>query len=154
VDNGNKLKPLLIGKIAPDFRVEKKDGTKTSLHEVDSDITVLYFWRYDCGHCKESTPFLKEFYENYKDKGIEIFAVCVKFTDEVSGCWDYIEENGISDWIHTVDPYLRSKFTTLYDIQSTPQIYILDEKKEILSKKIGAEQLGEVIDKIIEMRGE
>jgi thiol-disulfide isomerase/thioredoxin len=154
VDNGNKLKPLLIGKIAPDFRVEKKDGTQTSLHEVDSDITVLYFWRYDCGHCKESTPFLKEFYENYKDKGIEIFAVCVKFTDEVSGCWDYIEENGISDWIHTVDPYLRSKFTTLYDIQSTPQIYILDEKKEILSKKIGAEQLGEVIDKIIEMRGE
>ncbi len=152
IENGNKLKPLLIGKIAPNFAVQKKDGSKTTLHDTKSDLTILYFWRYDCGHCKESTPIMKEFYEKYKDKGVKIFAVCVKFTDEVPECWDYIEENGISDWIHTVDPYLRSKFTTLYDIQSTPQVYILDEKKEILSKKIGAEQLGEVIDKIIEMR--
>ena len=83
---------------------------------------------------------------------MKIFAVCVKFTDEVPECWDYIEENGISDWLHTVDPYLRSKFTTLYDIESTPQVYILGKNKEILSKKIGAEQLGEVVDKILEMR--
>ncbi len=152
VDNGKKLKPLLIGKVAPDFNVQRKDGTKTSLHAVDSDITVLYFWRYDCGHCKESTPILKAFYENYKEKGVKIFAVCVKFTDEVPECWDYIEENEIGDWIHTVDPYLKSKFTTLYDIQSTPQIYILDKNKEILSKKIGAEQLGEVVDKILELK--
>lgn len=152
VDNGNKLKPLLIGKVAPNFAVQKKDGTKTTLHDTESDLTILYFWRYDCGHCKESTPIMKEFYEKYKDKGVEIFAVCVKFTDEVPECWDYIEENGITDWIHTVDPYLKSKFTSLYDIQSTPQVYILDKNKEILSKKIGAEQLGEVVDRIIEMR--
>lgn len=152
-DNAAKLKPLLIGKTAPDFVAQKKDGSKISLHQVDSDITVLYFWRYDCGHCKESTPIMKEFYDKYKDKGVEIFAVCVKFTDEVPECWDYIEENEIGDWIHVVDPYLRSKFTTMYDIQSTPQVYVLDENKEILSKKIGAEQLGEVVDKIIEMRG-
>src|SRR5690606_21425838 len=41
-----------------------------------------------------------------------------------------------------------------YDIKSTPQIYILDSKKEILMKKIGAEQLGEVMDQIIKMKND
>jgi hypothetical protein len=40
----------------------------------------------------------------------------------------------------------------VYNIKSTPQLYILDRNKEILSKRIGAEQLEEVMDRIIEMR--
>jgi thiol-disulfide isomerase/thioredoxin len=152
IDNATTLKPLLIGKIAPNITVQRKDGSKTSLHDVQSEFTVLYFWRYDCGQCKKSTPKLKEFYEKYKDKGVQIFAVCVKYANEVPECWDYIEENGISDWIHTVDPYLSSKFSSLYDIKSTPQVYVLNDKKEILSKKISAGQIGEVIDQIIDSR--
>ena len=44
------LRPLLIGKTAPDIRMQRRDGTPLSLHEVEADFTVLYFWRYDCGH--------------------------------------------------------------------------------------------------------
>ena len=154
VDNAAKLKPLLIGKTAPNFATQKQDGSKVALHDVDSEYTVLYFWRYDCGHCKKSTPVMNEFYKKYKDKGVKIFAVCAKFTDEVPECWDYINDNEINDWIHVVDPYLRSKFMDLYDIESTPQIYVLDKDKKILSKKIGAEQLEELMDNIIKMKEE
>lgn len=152
LESSDKLKPLLIGKIAPDILMQKKDGTKISLHDVKSEYTILYFWRYDCGHCKESTPHMKAFYEKFKDKGVTIFAICTKFTDEVGGCWDYVEDNGIQDWLHTVDPYHQSRFSKIYDIRSTPQIFVLDDKKEILSKRIGAEQLEELMDKIIEMK--
>ncbi|MEL7120534.1 MAG: redoxin domain-containing protein [Bacteroidota bacterium] len=154
VDNATKLKPLLIGKTAPDFNTQKQDGSKVALHDVDSEYTILYFWRYDCGHCKKSTPIMKEFHDKYKAKGVKIFAVCAKFTDEVPACWDYINDNEINDWIHVVDPYLRSKFMDLYDIESTPQIYVLDKDKKILSKKIGAEQLEELMDNIIKMKEE
>lgn len=75
IENSNALEPLLIGKIAPDIRLQKRDGTPVSLHEVESPYTILYFWRYDCGHCKKSSPKLKEFYEAYRDKGVEIMAV-------------------------------------------------------------------------------
>lgn len=151
-ENARTLKPLLIGKIAPDIQMERRDGSKIRLHEVKADYTILYFWRHDCGHCKESTPFLKEFYQKFKDKGVKIFAVCVKFRDEIGDCWKYIDENGTGDWIHTVDPYLASKFYTIYNVKTTPQLYILDNKKEIISKNIGAEQLEEVITKIMELR--
>lgn len=151
VENAEALKPLLIGKTAPNIVVEQRDGSPIALHDIEADYTVLYFWRYDCGHCKESTPLMKEFYGKFKDKGVALFAVCVKFTDEVPGCWDYVDENDIGDWLHTVDPYQRSRFPKVYNIKSTPQIYVLDHKKEILSKRIGAEQLEEVLTKIMEM---
>ena len=152
IDNARVLKPLLIGKTAPDIQMQKRDGTKVKLSEVNAEYTILYFWRYDCGHCKEQTPVVKAFYDKYKDKGVKIFAVCVKFREEVGDCWKYVDENGTGDWLHTIDPYLESRYYTIYNVKTTPQIYILDKNKEILSKNIGAEQLEEVIDKIIEMR--
>ena len=152
IESADKLKPLLIGKTAPDIQMQKKDGSKIRLHEVDSDYTILYFWRYDCGHCKESTPHMKAFYEKFKDKGVKLFAVCTKFTDEVKGCWEYVDENGIQDWLHTVDPYHQSRFSKLYDIRSTPQVYVLDDKKEIISKRIGADQLEELMNRILEQK--
>ena len=152
LENAKALEPLLIGKIAPNIRLEKRDGSPIELHDIESEYTILYFWRYDCGHCKKSTPDIKAFYEKYKDKGVKIVAVCAKFTDEIPDCWKYIDENGIGDWLHTVDEFHRSRFMTVYNIKSTPQLYILDRNKEIISKRIGAEQLEEVMDKIIEMR--
>jgi hypothetical protein len=94
---------------------------------------------------------MKEFYEAYKDKGVKIMAVCVKPFSEIAGCWEYIEDNEIQDWLHTTDPYSRSRYAQIYDVKSTPQIYVLDRNKEILSKKIDAEQLPELMDHIIEM---
>ncbi len=152
VENAEKLKPLLIGKTAPDIRLEKRDGTPISLHDVDSEFIILYFWRYDCGHCKKNTPMMKEFHEKFKDRGVKIVAVCTKFMDEIPDCWKYIDENGIEDWLHTIDKYHQSKFMKIYDINTTPQLYILDRNKEIISKKIGVEQLEEVMDRIIEMK--
>jgi thiol-disulfide isomerase/thioredoxin len=151
LDNANTLRPILIGKTAPNLKLYKKDGSPVELHEVDAEYTILYFWRYDCGHCKKSTPVMKEFYEAYKDKGVKIMAVCVKPFSEIAGCWEYIEDNEIQDWLHTTDPYSRSRYAQIYDVKSTPQIYVLDRNKEILSKKIDAEQLPELMDHIIEM---
>lgn len=151
VENAQTLKPILLGKIAPDILMQRRDGTKIRLHDVKSPYTILYFWRHDCGHCKESTPIMKAFYEKYKDQGVKIFAVCVKFREEIEDCWKYVDENGTNDWIHTADPYLVSKYYTIYNVKTTPQIFVLDEKKEIISKSIGAEQLEEVMGRIMEM---
>jgi len=152
IENANALEPLLIGKQAPNIRLQKRDGSPFDLYDVDAEYTILYFWRHDCGHCKKSTPDMKAFYEKFRGKGVEIVAVCAKFTEEIPPCWEYIDENGIGSWLHAVDQYHRSRFMTVYNIKSTPQIYVLGRNKEILSKRIGAEQLEEVMDKIIEMR--
>ena len=172
VENGQKLKPLLIGKIAPEIKVPELDIEGTiaakdaeseykrfkvkdpiSLHETNSPYKVLFIWSPDCGHCKKSMPKVIEFYDNYKDKGVKLYAVCHRNYKETLSCAEFIKERPeMMEWINVTDPFFKSKYHDLYDVKSTPQVYILDENNEILSKKIGAEQLGEVIDQLIEIK--
>ena len=162
VDNARKLEPLLIGKKAPDLLMETQDGKQIHLYDFVSPITVLFFWDPDCSHCKKSMPDMVKFAKDYKAKGVGVFAICTKLVTrdeqgnlslkEVNKCWDSVKERNMDVFFNTVDPYHRSRYKTIYDIRSTPQIYVLDEDKTILSKRIGAEQLPEVIDFILEKK--
>ncbi|MEL7161280.1 MAG: TlpA disulfide reductase family protein, partial [Bacteroidota bacterium] len=134
---------LLIGKTAPNMKMKRRDGTPVELYDIKANYTVLYFWQFACPSCKKSTPHMKEFYEKWKDKGVEIFSICTK-QGEIDKCWEYIDDNAIDDWLHATDKYLR--FYKDYDIRSTPTIFVLDENKEIVSKRIGAEQLDGLLE--------
>lgn len=144
-----KLKPLLIGKTAPDIKVYKEDRSEISLHEIASPFTVLLFWAPDCSHCKKSMPALVDFYSKYKEKGVEIMAVCTKTRDKEPACWDMVKDKNMGLWINASDKDLKSRFQLTYDIKSTPQIYILDADKKIVMKRIGTEQLAPVMDQLL-----
>lgn len=219
IDNAEKLKPLLIGKIAPNItlrqididgtmaeyekqyavekplvdeqkKIERKIKTLTrskspipddlekrlkeiekelkpieklkykrfklnepiALHNVKSPYTILFIWSPTCGHCKKSMPAMEEFYNKYHDKGVTMYAIGhMKYSDTYKVA-EYLKERPeMQKWINVTDPFFRSKYQTLYNVHSTPQLYILDANKEILTKKIGADQLGDVMDQIIEM---
>ena len=162
IENANKLEPLLVGKVAPNIQMEYQDKSPIQLHDFKSPLTVLFFWDPECGHCKKSMPETVEFAKNYKDKGVAIFAICTRLVtrddeggfsmEEVNKCWSFIKEQEMDVFWNSVDPYHRSRYKTIYDIRSTPQIYVLDEDKTILSKRIGSEQLTEVLDHILKVK--
>ena len=149
VDNADRLRPILIGKTAPNLILDDENKKTWDLHGINADYTVLFFWDPDCGHCKKSVPHLIEFYENYKDRGIEIYAVCTKLKDGVPECWETIKEKGMDKWINVADPYLRSRYKQIYDVRVTPQIFVLNQDNVIVMKKIGAEQLPGVMDHLL-----
>ncbi len=138
------LKPLLLGKKAPDFEYVDKDGNAKSLYDTKSPYTVLIFWDPDCGVCKKAMPEAVKFSEANVDNGVAMVGICTKREKDVQDCWDDIENKRLHGWTVGYDPYGRYK--PLYDVTSTPMIYILDEEMTIISKKIGAKQLTEVMD--------
>lgn len=155
-DNAARLEPILIGKIAPNITVKDRNNQPMSLWDVDADYTVLFFWDPECSHCKKAAPFMVEFANKFKDRGVKIFAVCTAVSDKGPECWKSAEEKGFSDilFLNTYDPYIQSRYKTLYDVKSTPQIFILDRKHEILMKRIGAEQLPEVMEEVMRFQEE
>ncbi|MBL7818044.1 MAG: redoxin domain-containing protein [Saprospiraceae bacterium] len=149
LQNANKLDPILIGKKAPEIKLFKEDNSLISLYEVKAKYTVLFFFAPDCGHCQKQSPFLVEFFKNVKAKNwdVKVVAVCTYIgTDKMPECWKYTKEKGFDEFINTIDPYMISRYKTLYNVETTPQVYVLDENKIIRSKNIETKQLEEIIE--------
>jgi len=139
----NRLRPNLIGKKATDLVMSSFSGNFVALYDIKAEFTILYFWEPDCGHCKEATPKLREFYNNNKGKGIEVFAVCTKDNKDL---WEkYIIDHHLT-WINGWDPERLSHFDYFYNVESTPLVYILDKNKKIIAKRISVEDIGPFID--------
>ncbi len=161
-----KTKPLLIGKIAPDMElmsvpadhfIEAANdtslkryphvGTKITLHQIKAKYTVLIFWEAECGHCKTIVPELHDLYTNsLKDYDVKVLAVSTLFGEEGKMKWsDFVNEHQLYNWINAWNPY-SYEYKLTYDILTTPQIYLLDENKKIIAKRISPSQVKEIIE--------
>jgi thiol-disulfide isomerase/thioredoxin len=139
----DRIRPNLIGVKGHDLVMDSYTGVFVSLYDINKDFTVLYFWEPDCGHCKESTPKLKAFYEKAKNESIEVFAVC---TQPDKAKWEkFIRDNSLT-WINGWDPKRITNFDYYYNVQSTPTVYVLDKNKVIIAKKLPVESIGPFIE--------
>ncbi|HBX50890.1 MAG: hypothetical protein A2275_11170 [Bacteroidetes bacterium RIFOXYA12_FULL_35_11] len=169
-DRIKKLKPLLLGKQAPNFKMlwvpkehfiqAKTDtaaannphaGTFIDLYtSIKAKYTILCFWESDCGHCKKQIPQLHEVYKKLKPKGVEVMAVHMIGGIEGKKKWiKFINDHDLLDWINCWNPY-EYKYKDLYDISSTPVIFVLDKDKKIIGKRLAPEQIEEFLEKLIE----
>lgn len=146
----DRLRSNLIGTKAPELLMNSFAGHYVSLYDIEAEFTILYFWEPDCGHCKEATPMLKEYYEKNRNKGIAVFAVCTQHDREK---WEkYIVDNGLN-WINGWDPQRLSRFDYLYNVESTPLIYILDRDKKIIAKRLATEDIPSFIETYRKFQG-
>lgn len=143
IERADALEPLLIGKKSPNLTLRDTSlRMKFRLHDLPSDYTIVFVWDPECGHCKKMAPVLRDFYEKYKQKSILVYAISTVNHLEVDKWKAFVKENNLR-FINVADPYVETNFRKIYDISSTPQIFVLDKNKNIIAKRIGAEQLEE-----------
>jgi thiol-disulfide isomerase/thioredoxin len=146
-ENADDLRPILIGKKMPDIVTYKEDKTPVRLYDIVSPYTVVIFWAPDCGHCKKIMPDVVSFYKKNKDKGVKMLGICTKSGDKTNTCWPAVKEKGMEDFINTADEYGR--YNLKVRIKSTPKIFILDSKKEIIIKDLPGEELDRIFNEIL-----
>jgi hypothetical protein len=125
----------------------------------------LYFYDPDCGHCKKETPEMVKAYKKIVDTMHVDFKVystptmhlhkgeknpdgSYKFSTDPKDRqeWtNFIKDYDLLHWINVADLYLQDNFRAIYDINSTPQVYLLDKDKKILAKRFSPEQLSLII---------
>ncbi len=139
-----KLRFNLVGNIAQDLKMETLTGEYARLQEINSKFILVYFYEPHCGHCKKTTPKLHELYQEFSREEFDVFAVYTQGDKEE---WsEYIHKNGFDDWNNVWDPYNLTNFRFFYNIYSTPTIYLLDENKKIIAKRIGYETLKNILE--------
>lgn len=159
-----KKKPLLLGKVAPDVQLVEipadhfkeaadnkelaKDpyvGSYVQLHDIKAKFLIVVFWEADCGHCKKSLPVLYETAQKLKDQGVKLLSIHMLGGGEGKEKWtEFLDEHQFYNMIHAWNPYDYT-YKKKFDVYSSPTIFILDEEKRIVAKRIGAEQVEEII---------
>lgn len=161
------IKPLLIGKVAPDIQLVAVDdmhfqmaegdtalkrnpyvGSFFNLHQINADYILLYFWESDCGHCKKTVPQLHELYNSLKEKNRDVKFISVSMLGGIEGKvkWiDFINDKQLFGWINAWNPYDFS-YKDAYNLTSSNVLYLLDAEKRILSKRITPEQAEKILE--------
>ena len=139
-----KLRFNLVGNYAQNLKMETYTEEYARLYDIEAKYTLVYFFEPDCGHCKKVTPKVYELHQEYDRDEFEVFAVYTQ-TDKEE--WtEYITNNEYEDWINVWDPYNLTNFRFFYNVYSTPTIYLLDENKKIIAKRIGHETLKNILE--------
>jgi cytochrome c biogenesis protein CcmG/thiol:disulfide interchange protein DsbE len=65
----------LLGKPAPDFKLEDLAGKKVSLADYKGKALLINFWATWCGPCKLETPWIVDLRNQYAAKGFEVLGI-------------------------------------------------------------------------------
>jgi len=133
------LKPLLVNKTFPALSLTDPDGKKVSPQTMAANYTVLFFYAPTCGHCKEASPKLKEFYLKNKDKGIQVMAISIEH--DMKEWKSFINTYHLDGLVNGFDALKQIDFNRKFDVVTTPTVYILDKNKKIIARKMPVEQL-------------
>ena len=115
------------------------------LHSVSANFIILVFWDVDCGHCQKEIPKLIDLYNELKKEKKDVKVFSVYTLHEGDKYLKYIDEHKLNDWINVYDGAHLNNVINKYDVYSTPVIYVLDKNKVIKAKRIGVEQIENVI---------
>jgi thiol-disulfide isomerase/thioredoxin len=171
VEQVPKRKPNLIGKRAPPmenlvvlppehFKAAALDtAIKSDVYagaiiedfrkELKSKYTVLYFWEYSCGFCKQGIQDLFNVWQELKDRDLQVITIQTHFVSRTDkGKWiDFVNEHEMFGfkWINAWSPY-SYKYKELYNTATVPLMYLLDENFDIVIRNIVSEQLKDFFD--------
>jgi thiol-disulfide isomerase/thioredoxin len=143
-----------LGAPAYDMALVDTLGKIRKLYDIESEYTVINFWDPNCGKCREDLPKLDSLYNSsWKGKNIKVYAVMVN-EDAINEWKTFIRKTG-KGWAHVhqtkemrdaEEKAQQANFRQLYDMRSTPTLFLLDKDKRIVAKNLGLEDLNNVLE--------
>jgi thiol-disulfide isomerase/thioredoxin len=148
-ERADVLRRSLIGNTAPNMIMLNEELKPKSLYDIKNKYTIVYFYDPDCGFCKKETPKLRDFYKKTKFD-VEVFAVCSDTS--LVKMKKYIKEIN-AGWVNVNGPRTYTgSYHDQYDAIATPTLYVLDDRKKIIGKKIPADKLEEFLSRFEEFQ--
>lgn len=144
----DEMRALSMGQIAPEIELPNPAGDIVKLSDLRGKYVMIDFWAAWCKPCREENPNVVKLYNEYKDKGFEVFGVSLDRTKEA---WvDAIAEDGLT-WTHVSDlKYFNSAAAELYQIDAIPATYLIDPDGKIIGKDLRGPSLRAKLEEIFD----
>lgn len=142
VHRADTWEKILVGKNAPDLILKDTLGTfhALSVECKRHQYTLLIFWSPTCGHCKVTIPEMHDIYEKYRnDYDISAFAILSEPDDATRPKWKKFIHDHKLDWLNLDGGECNVDWKEVYDVVTTPKIFLLDRDRKIIAKKFSPE---------------
>lgn len=152
-----------VGAVAPDFSVEDANGKTITLSDFrHKNYILIKAWASWCVPCVRSIPHIKELYDKYYDKGLDVIAI--SRDDDVKAWRDAINKYEIQNWHHVLaekEPgsmlkknlFIEDDIFNLYPIVAIPKYFLLDKEGIVIGSWDGAgkKNMKELDDMLVEI---
>lgn len=130
----DEMRALSVGQPAPEIELPNPDGKSVKLSDLRGKYVLIDFWAAWCKPCRQENPNVVRLYNQYKDKGFEVFGVSLDRTRE-----DWVKaiaDDGLT-WTQVSDlKYFNSAAAELYQIDAIPATYMIDPDGNIIAKDL------------------
>lgn len=117
----------------PDISLFDQNAKVRNLSELDGKVIILSFWSASEPTHKVFNAELKEIYKKYREKGLEVYQVCIDVDKTV---WArQVKDQGL-EWVSVCDPGNVSRTLDLYNVQKVPALFIIDRNGDIVEKDL------------------
>lgn len=138
-----KLEP---GKVAPAFSFPTPDGKKNlGPKDFRGKYLLIDFWASWCGPCRKAIPHLKDVYEKYGNKGLEIFSVSVDKDDKA---WKKAMAEENMPWPQVCAPNSGKEIMNEYQFRGIPHLVLLDKNGKIIVRNVTPDKVDEELSKL------
>lgn len=143
----NVYKTVAVGEVPPNFSQTTPEGKKVSLSSLKGKYTLVDFWASWCGPCRRENPNVVSTYEQFKNRGFQIFGVSY---DTKKPNWEKaITDDGLA-WQQVSDlKGWKNATSDLYGIKAIPANLLLDKDGRIIAKNLFGKKLVEKLSQIL-----
>lgn len=148
-ENVAALRKVEVGMPFVDITLPDTTGNILSMSSfVGKGYVLIDFWAAWCSPCRRENPHFVRIYDDYREKGFEIFGVSF---DKSRDKWiEAIQEDGIT-WPQVSDlRYWQSSAAKLYGVRSIPHTVLIDPEGNILAKNLRHKDLRAMLEELLD----
>ncbi len=119
---------------APDVTFTNLNGQRITSQDLQGKVYMVNFWATSCTTCVAEMPALAKTYNQYKDKGMEFFAVAMSY-DPPNYVLNFAQTNQLPFHV-ALD--IRGEIAQAYgNVQLTPTTFVIDKAGRIVKRYVG-----------------
>lgn len=137
-----------VGEQFMDFTQPDPDGNMVTFSDYTGENYVLIdFWAGWCTPCRRENPHLVELYNDFNDKGFDIFGVSLDRTEKE---WlEAIEADGLT-WTQVSDiSGWENEVAKMYGVQSIPANLLISPEGKIVAKNLRSVEIREKLNELL-----